>query len=75
MVVHVVLGVVVSGAVTDGNQGTVDSVESWATWIEGLRRFRAAVYLTSIALGLATIIRVLRFQSLRLRELPGERGS
>jgi len=72
VVVHVVLAIVVADAVTDGNQSTIDSVNSWATWVEGVRRFGVAVYLVSAALGLGTIIRVLRFQSLRVRELPDE---
>ncbi len=67
VVVHFVLGVVVNDAVLDGNQSTIDTVNSWATWIEGLRRFAAALYLVSISLGLATIIQVLRFQSTRIR--------
>ena len=70
--VHVVLGVVVSDAVLTGNQGTIATVESWATWVEGLRRFGAAVYLGSFFLGLATIVRVLRFQAARIRELLRE---
>ena len=75
IVVHFVLGVVVYGAVLDGNQSTIDTGISWATWIEGLRRFGAAVYLVSISLGLATIIQVLRFQSTRIRELAEQRAS
>ena len=74
VVAHVVLGFVVNDAVQDGDLRTIASVESWATWIEGLRRFGAAVYLASISLGLATIIQVLRFQSARIRELPGEQA-
>ncbi len=74
VVAHVVLGIVVNDAVQDGDLRTIGSVESWATWLEGLRRFGAAVYLASISLGLATIIQVLRFQSARIRELPGEQA-
>lgn len=69
VIAHFVLGFVVADAVSDGNQGTIDTVGDWATWMEGVRRFSVAVYLTSIALGLATIISVLRFQSDRIREL------
>ena len=58
--------------------GTIETVEAWSTWIEGLRRFSVAVYLTSIAiaiaLGLATIVQVLRFQVERIRELPREKA-
>lgn len=41
--------------------------------LEGVRRLGVAVYLFAILLGLATIIRVLRFQAVRLRELPREK--
>ena len=75
VVVHFVLGVVVNGAILDGNQSTIDTVKSWSTWIEGLRRFAAVVYLVSFSLGLATIIQVLRFQAARIRELPEGRTS
>lgn len=54
--------------------GTIETVEAWSTWIEGLRRFSVAVYLTSIALGLATIVQVLWFQVERIRELPREKA-
>lgn len=38
---------------------------------EGLRRLGVALYLTGIAFGLGTIITVLRFQAVRIRELAG----
>ena len=72
VVVHFILGIVVSNAVLDGNQGTIDTVTSWSTWVEGVRRLGATVYLVSISLGLATIVQVLRFQSSRIHELPDE---
>jgi hypothetical protein len=40
--------------------------------LEAVRRIGVAVYLFSIVLGLATIVRVLRFQSVRIRELAAE---
>lgn len=40
--------------------------------LEGLRRLGIAVYLLSFLLGLATIIQVLRFQSVRIRQLVDE---
>ena len=46
--------------------------ETWGTWLEGLRRLGVGLYLTSIAFGLATIIRVIRFQTLRIMELATE---
>jgi len=40
--------------------------------LEGVRRLGVAVFLFAILLGLATIIRVLRFQAVRIRQLPDE---
>ncbi len=40
--------------------------------LEGIRRMGVAVFLFGILLGLATIIRVLRFQAVRMRRLPEE---
>jgi len=41
--------------------------------LEGVRRIGIAVFLFAILLGLATIIRVLRFQAVRMRQLPEEK--
>lgn len=72
VVVHVILGINVNTAVLNGDAASVTTIKSWTVWIEGVRRLGVAVYLASIALGLATIIQVLRFQSVRIRELPDE---
>lgn len=40
--------------------------------LEAIRRIGVAIYLFAITLGLATIVRVLRFQSVRIRELEAE---
>jgi hypothetical protein len=40
--------------------------------LEAVRRIGVAIYLFSIVLGLATIVRVLCLQSVRIRELPAE---
>ena len=74
IVVHFVLGIVVADAISDGNASRIETVGDWATWIEGVRRFSVAVYLASIALGLATIVRVLRFQTARVHELAQEKA-
>lgn len=50
------------------------SVEQWTIVLEGVRRIGIAVYLMAIALGLGTIITVLRFQSVRVLQLPDEQG-
>ena len=51
------------------NEAALGRAETWATWLEGLRRFAVGLYLASIAFGLATIIKVIRFQTLRIKEL------
>lgn len=48
---------------------TLESVENWATVLEGFRRLGVAMYLFGITFGLGTIIYVLRFQSIRIRQL------
>jgi hypothetical protein len=42
--------------------------------LEAVRRIGIGVYLLSILLGLATIIEVLRFQSIRIRQVAAERS-
>jgi len=58
--------------VAASNVGTwsLESVERWARVLEGFRRLGVGLYLFGIALGLGTIIQVLRFQSIRIRQLP-----
>lgn len=59
--------------VAAANVGTwsLESVARWAEVLEGFRRFGVALYLFGITLGLGTIIHVLRFQSIRIREVAG----
>ena len=52
-----------------GNEAALGRAETWGTWLEGLRRFGVGLYLASIGFGLATIIKVIRFQTLRIKEL------
>lgn len=58
--------------------GTVpaDITDSSATAAvgSGLRRMGVALYLTGIAFGLGTIVEVLRFQAIRLREVAAAHG-
>lgn len=67
---HVVLGIAVAAAVAANDAATVTTISAWSEGLEGLRRLGASTYLISIALGLATIVKVLTFQSVRIRELP-----
>lgn len=62
----------VVGTATSSGSLAVARAEQWAFWLEGARRVGVAVYLLSIALGLATIFSALRFQTGRLTELPQE---
>ncbi len=58
---------------TTGDKATLVSIQSWSEFLEGLRRLAVSTYLLSIALGLATIVRVLHFQAVRIRQLPGQK--
>lgn len=63
---------VVGASIAGGSTDLLGQSEGWAIWFEGVRRIGVALYLVAIALGLATIIEALRFQAIRLRELPAE---
>jgi len=65
---HVIVGATILG----GDASVLAASDGWAVWLEAVRRIGVAIYLVSIALGLATIIEILRFQSIRLHELPAE---
>ena len=56
----------------DGTAASLKDAEQRFIVLEGIRRGGVAVYLLSFLLGLGTIIEVLRFQSIRIRELAGE---
>ena len=68
VIAHFIVGAQIAG----GSASALATSEQWAIWLEGIRRFGVAVYLLAIAFGLSTIIHVLRFQSIRVRELPAE---
>lgn len=65
---HVIIGLSILG----GSADALAHSSQWGMWLEGVRRAGVGIYLTSIAFGLATIITVLRFQAVRIRELPQE---
>ena len=71
-VTEFVLAGLAGGAVNDGDEAQLQSIASWETWLEGLRRIAVSTYLLSIAFGLATIVTVIRLQSRRIRELARE---
>ncbi len=62
---HVLAGV----ALADGSTYAEANQEQWSLWLEAGRRLGVALYLFSIVLGLATIVQVLRFQAVRIREV------
>lgn len=68
VVAHIVIG----AQVASGDTAALADSEQWAIWLEGARRFGTALYLFAIALGLGTIIHVLRFQAIRIYELASE---
>ncbi len=69
IVVAVIAHIAVGVQIASGSTSLVANAEQWGIRLEGVRRFGVALYLFAIALGLSTIIHVLRFQSIRVREL------
>lgn len=68
----VVLHVLAAVAIGGGSASALANAQRWAIWLEGVRRIGVGVYLLAIAFGLSTIITVLRFQAVRIGELPDE---
>jgi hypothetical protein len=75
IVASVVLHFVAASALADGSTYALNHSEEWSFWLEGVRRTGVGLYLLSITLGLASIVEVVRFQAIRIHELPGEAGS
>ena len=74
MAAGIVVNFVAAGAF-DGSIAAeaLDSARA-AAGATGLRRLGVAMYLTGIAFGLGTIVGVLRFQAIRIRELAASHG-
>ena len=68
VIAHFGIGIAIVG----GSDTALANSESWFLWLEGVRRVGTAAYLLAIALGLASIIEVLRFQAFRIAQLPTE---
>jgi hypothetical protein len=68
----VVLHIIAGSAIAGGSANALAKSGQWSIWLEGARRFGIATYLLAIAFGLSTIITALRFQAVRIRELPDE---
>lgn len=73
ILVPVVLHFVVASTVVGPSEPALTIAEQWFVALEGIRRLGVGACLLGIAFGLATIIRVLRFQSTRIGELALER--
>ncbi len=65
-VVHLVVGL---GLPSGADESQLLTSERWFLFAEGLRRVGIGLYLVGITFGLATIIQVISFQSVRIREL------
>jgi hypothetical protein len=68
VIVHFALGAAIIG----GDAATLANAEAWSIGLEAIRRIGVVLYLVAIVLGLASIAQVLKFQAVRLRELPAE---
>ena len=64
VIVHVFAGI----AILDGQTTGIASAQA-VDYLEAARRLGVSLYLLAITFGLATIIQVLRFQSIRIRDL------
>ena len=73
MVAGIITNFVGAAAFTGVGADAIDNAAVAAT-ASGLRRLGVALYLTGIAFGLGTIIEVLRFQAIRVREVAAAHG-
>ena len=62
---HVAAGIALAG----GSTYAAANQAEWSLWLGAGHRFGVSLYLFSILLGLATIVSVLRFQAVRIREV------
>jgi hypothetical protein len=70
----IVANFIAAGAFDGVSPADITDSAAWAAASSGLRRMGVALYLTGIAFGLGTIIEVLRFQSIRIREVAAAHG-
>ncbi len=76
MAAMIIMVAIVLHFVVAANAGTwsPESIEQWAINLEGARRVGVSLFLFGIAFGLGTIVTVLRFQGVRIRELAATHG-
>ena len=70
----IITNFVAAGAFDGTNPADIIDSARYGAAASGLRRLGTAMYLTGISFGLATIIEVLRFQSVRIREVAASHG-
>ena len=79
MAMMTILGAVVLhfvfAADVENTAASLETSEQRFLVLEAVRRIGVGAYLLSILLGLATIIQVLRFQAIRIREVAAKRGT
>ncbi len=71
IIVAVILHFIFAADIDNTAASLADAEERFIV-LEAVRRVGIVTYLLSFMLGLGTIIEVLRFQSIRIRQLPGE---
>src|SRR6266536_865066 len=65
----VALHVAIGASIAGGSTYALGHVAQWGFWLEGARRIGIALYLLGITFGLATIVTVIMFHSVRIVEL------
>jgi len=73
IIVAVGLHVYVAASVVGASEASLATAAQWGSSLEGVRRLGVGMHLFGIVLGLATIVHVLRFQSIRILEVAKER--
>lgn len=74
MAAGIITNFAAAGAFVGTNPADLIDSAQFGAAASGLRRLGVVMYLTGIALGLATIIEVLRFQAIRIREVAASHG-
>lgn len=70
----IVTNFIAAGSFDGVSPADITDSAAWGAASAGLRRMGVALYLTGIAFGLGTIIEVLRFQAIRIREVATAHG-
>ncbi len=68
----VILHFIIGATVPSSDPADIMRSGQWFDVLEGVRRIGVGMMLFGILLGLATIVKVIRFQAVRIREVPDE---